>query len=126
MSRIPDNDELPGGFARPGVVSISPTALELAKQYRNEIVRTKTPGDWVVCFDWATSRRARRPQTNEWFDLGAGFDLSSYERSKVPTEAVQVVDGLEFLVKISVGALRSSKRRLIETDTGVRTHLALR
>jgi len=126
MSKISDNDELPGGFARPGTVSISPAALELARQYRGEIARAKVPGDWIVCFDWATSRRARKPQSNEWFDLGAGFDLSSYERSKVPTAAVQVIDGFEFLVKISVGALRSSKRRLIETDTGVRTHLALR
>lgn len=114
-------------FSRPGAVKISPAALEMAREFHAELVRTRPGEDWLVCFDWADSRRARIPRdSNQWVDLGAGLDLTAYEREKVPRAAIQNIGGLEILVKISELVLSSSAGRSIEIDEQVRTHLALR
>lgn len=114
-------------FTRPGTVTISPAALTMAKEFRDEIVRTNPGEDWVVCFDWADSRRARKARgSNEWIDLGSGLDLTGYERFKVPAEAIQVADGLEVLIKIAESVLKNSKRKLIDIDADTRTHLTVR
>jgi len=108
-------------FNRPGTVSISPAALAMARAFSEETSRLEPKEDWVVCFDWADSRRARKKGTNEWSDLGSGLDLVAYERNRVPAAAIALIDGLEILTKVPL----KNREGRIEVDRRLRTHLAL-
>lgn len=108
-------------FNPPGTVSISPAALAMARAFRDETSKLQPEEDWIVCFDWAESRRARKKGTNEWSDLGSGLDLVAYERSRVPAAAIALLDGVEVLTKVPI----TNRKGRIEVDNRLRTHLAL-
>jgi hypothetical protein len=115
----------PDWFTLPGVVAVSPAALELARGFLEEARRTRPDEDWVVSFDWADSRRVRLPD-NRWEELGEGLDLAVYERVKVPPNVTTTVDGVEFAVKIADHIRERATERLIDRDDAVRSKLVLR
>ena len=113
-------------FTPPGMLQISGSALRLAKSFLDEARRAGPDADWVVCSDWSDSRRVRRPKTNDWDDLGAGIDVTAYEREHVPSTMIQLVDGLEVLIKIRSEVWQRSRQKLIDTDEAFSGRIVLR
>src|SRR4051794_38901500 len=87
-------------FTQPGMLTISASALDVARRFHEEAVGSDPGQDWIVSFDWADSRRMRKPNTNDWDDLGAGIDVTAYVREHVPASAIQLIDGLEVLISV--------------------------
>jgi hypothetical protein len=108
------------------MLRISSSALRLARSFLDEARRASPDVDWVVCFDWADSRRVRRPGTNDWSDLGAGIDVTAYEREHVPSTMIQLIDGLEVLIKIRSDVWQRSRQKLIDTDETFSGRVVLR
>jgi len=113
-------------FTPPGEVTVSPSALMLARQFRDDVIEAQPDQDWVVTFHWADTRRVRRPPGGQWEDIGAGLDLAAYERHQVPPRAVQIVEGVEFAVKVPAHIYKKRARRLIDRDDTVLSRLTLR
>jgi hypothetical protein len=114
------------GFVPPGVVRVSPAALALGRAFRTAVGQARVGQDWLIAYDWAESRRLRKPNTNDWEDLGAGLDFAAYERDAVPIGAIQTIDALEVLIKIPIDILEASRERLIDTDNTRKAMLVLR
>src|SRR3954451_21544879 len=103
-------------FTQPGILAISASALDVAKRFHEEALRDEPGQDWIVSFDWSDSRRMRRPNTNDWDDLGAGIDVTAYVREHVPASAIQLIDGLEVLISIPDHILQQSQRKRIDIE----------
>jgi hypothetical protein len=115
-----------GWFTPPGTLRISTSALELAREFRDQARESQPDEDWIVSYDWADSRRVREKGSNDWRDLGAGLDLTAYERWKIPEKHIQKTGDLEIVVKIPPQIWQKSKERLIDTDDTIFSGLILR
>lgn len=113
-------------FVPLGAVSISSSALDLARQFGEHIKRTRPDETWVIAFDWADERRVRLPNTNQWEELGAGLDLGAYDRVDLPDGVTQTIDGVEFAVIVPRQVYERARQRLIDRDDGVPSKLALK
>ncbi len=125
----PDYSKPPYSFyAPPGTVKVSAAALQLAREFAEEIAPTRPEpeNDWVISFDWAESRSIRRRVGGPREELGPGLDLAAYARSDVPPEVIQVSDGLEFAIQIPKQVREASKELLIDYDATVLSKLTLR
>jgi hypothetical protein len=113
-------------FAPPGTLRVSASALQVARQFRDQARQAVPDEDWVVCFDWADSRRVRTKGTNEWRDVGAGLDLTAYERWKISDTHIQSIDGVDIAFKVPPQVYERSAERLIDTDETAFSGLVLR
>jgi hypothetical protein len=113
-------------FALPGVVSVTPAALELAREFGEHINETRPGETWIATFQWSDQRRVRSPGTNQWQELGAGLDLGAYEQSELPEGVVQTIDGIEFAVMVPAPAYEKAEQRLIDKDDSTPSKLILR
>jgi hypothetical protein len=113
-------------FAPPGTLRVSASALQLARQFRDQARQAVPDEDWVVSFDWADTRRVRKKGTNEWRDVGAGLDLAAYERWKISDARIQTIDGVDIAFKVSPQVYERSAERLIDTDETSFSGLVLR
>lgn len=113
------------GFVVPGTIAVSPSALEMAKNFY-DVVKGNQGKDWVVTFDWAESITVRRGPREPAEDIGACLTLGAYERSQIPRGVTETVDGTEFAIKIPMEVWRKSARRLIDLDEKLLFKLALR
>lgn len=103
------------GFVQPGLIKVSPSALELASNL-GFTVRTTQRGDHVVIFDWALAVKARRGPNEPWEDIGDCLGVGAMERAQVPQGFTQILDGLEFAIRIPKDVWEKSTQRLIDTD----------
>jgi hypothetical protein len=129
IAMAPDYSKPPYSFyAPPGTVRVSAAALQLAREFAEEIAPTRPEpeDDWVISFDWADSRFIRRVVDGPREELGAGLDLAASRRSDVPPDVVQIVDDLEFAIRIPRHVREASKERLIDYDETVLSKLTLR
>jgi len=113
-------------FAPLGTLRVSASALQLARLFRDQAKQAVPDEDWVVCFDWADSRRVRTKGTNEWRDVGAGLDLTAYERWKISDTHIQSIDGVDIAFKVPPQVYERSAERLIDTDETAFSGLVLR
>lgn len=113
-------------FTPPGTLRISAAALALTKRFHAEASQAAPEEDWVVSFDWADSRRWREKGTNTWRDVGAGLDLTAYERWKVADRHIQRLEGLDVAVKVPAPVWEKSAERLIDADPAAFSGLVLR
>jgi len=65
-------------FIAPTQIQVSAAAQQVAKAFFERIKQKNLNEDWVVAFDWAASRRARKSAGRDWQDPGAGLDISAY------------------------------------------------
>jgi hypothetical protein len=119
-----DTTEPPEWFTPPGTVQVTAPALELARDFAEHARTARPDEEWIVSFDWADSRRIRLAN-NQWEELGAGIDLTAYERRNVPGGATRTVDGVEFAIKIPSPVYEKSAK-LIDRDDTARSKLTLR
>lgn len=113
-------------FAPLGTLRVSTSALQLARLFRDQAKQAVPDEDWVVCFDWADSRRVRTKGTNEWRDVGAGLDPTAYERWKISDTHIQSIDGVDIAFKVPPQVYERSAERLIDTDETAFSGLVLR
>jgi hypothetical protein len=113
-------------FALPGVVSVTPAALQLAREFGEHIGETRPGEAWITTFHWSDQRRVRVPGTNQWKELGAGLDLGAYRPSELPESVIQAIDGVEFAVMVPSPIYEKAVQRLIDKDDGAPSKLVLR
>lgn len=105
------------GFTAPGIVKVSAAALQMAREFGDQLRQQMPDHDWVVCFEWGESRQMRFPPPDgKVQDLGPGLDLAAYDRHQVPDEAVQSIDGVTFAIKLPTRVWRNSNKQLIDVD----------
>lgn len=113
-------------FAPPGTVSVSATALALARDFDEDTRRVRSKDPWVLAFDWADSQIVRMPKGGPRHELGASLDLVAYEPADVSPDVLQTIDGLTFAVRIPNNIYERSRGRLIDVDDASPTRLVLR
>jgi hypothetical protein len=112
-------------FAPPGEVSLAPSAMALAREFR-ELARTADMSDdLIISFDWADERRVRNKADGKWRDLGPGLDLAAYARKEIPAAAIQTLEGMPVAFRIPAHVLRASVKKQIERDDAVAGKLRL-
>ena len=84
-------------FTPPGLIAVTPAALQFARDFAEAI---RGMGDQVVTFDWAQSITLRRSPDAKPENIGSCMTLGAYKRKEVPPGFTQIVDGLEFAVRI--------------------------
>jgi len=103
-------------FVAPGSISVTTLALNIARAFFEQIRQEKPNEDWIVTFDWAVSRRVRKPRGGEWQDLGAGLDITAYRRQQIPQGVIQKLEGVEIAFKIPEHVLEQSRDKRIDID----------
>src|SRR5665213_3209389 len=105
------SDEL---FNAPGAVKVSAAALKLASDLDYTVKRRSS--DWVVSFDWAQSISVKSSKDGPSENIGACLMLGAYRRNQIPRGFTEIIDGVEFAVKIPTEILDQSVERLIDID----------
>ncbi len=113
-------------FAPPGTMRISASALQMAREFDEQVRRARTDSVRVIAFDWAISRGIRRRVDGPMEELGPGLDLVSFDRSEIPAEVIQRVEGVEFAIKVPSHIYEASVGRLIDVDETALSKLVLR
>lgn len=111
-------------YAPPGTVGLTAAALELAREFAEQVARAKP--DQVVAFDWAISRSTRRRIDGPREELGPGLDLVSFETARVPKDVTQRLGGVTFAIRIPAEVYQASVQRLIDVDEAAFSKLVLR
>jgi hypothetical protein len=120
MSLHPEED-----FTPASVVAISLSALAYAREFANAIGSVRG-GSQIVAFEWATSVAMKDGPDHSPIDLGACLMLGAYRRAEVPDEALRLIDGFEFAVKIPASVRAESLEQLIDIDDAKPFRLTLR
>ena len=124
MTRI-ELDWRPDEFAPAGIIKLSEAVVELAHALRAAGQRQRSSKDWVLSFNWCLSRRYRDPGA-DWVDEGPGVMAAASERSEIPPDRIEMIDGLEFAVAIPKDICEAARERLIDVAEGGTTKLILR
>jgi hypothetical protein len=119
---IPDSQD---HFVAPGHITVSAGALNYAREFGIAAVAAMN-GNWILTFDWSQSVKYRPGPSEPEQDIGACLSLGGYRRHEVPAGYTQVVDGVEFAIRILSGVWKSRPQRLIEFDESQFFKLALR
>ena len=115
---------LDDGFTPPGIIRVSTSALQLARDFA-QVIHTRS-GDWVAVFDWATDVTVRRGPKEPSEAIADCVMLGASQRHEVPREAIQAVNGLEFAIQIPKNIWETATQRLIDTDESIFFKLVLR
>ena len=105
-----------GSFVAAGAIRVTAAALDIARAFAEDIKRERPNEDWIITFDWAFSRRARKTPGGEWQDLGAGLDVTAFRRQQIPQSAIQQLEGVEIVIKVPEQMLAQSPDRTIDVD----------
>ena len=105
-------------FVPKGVITLSPKALAVARQFVVDLGRYDPKARWIAGFQWCTARTMQWTADSETFDEGPGIDLAGFRYGELPTDTVEIVDGVPviFLIPPSVVAAAKTKT-MIETRT---------
>ena len=113
-------------YARPGVVKISASALQMARELAERVLVWRSRLPLLIVFSWRDSGWVRKPPNGPRIKLGPGIDLGAWDAADVPRDVLQTVDGVEFAVRIPRHIYENSALRLIETDETEVSGLTLR
>jgi hypothetical protein len=106
-------------------LKLSPKALNYVRDF---VEGTTGFGDrdWVASIDWCTSATIKRGPDRPVENIGPGLSLGAYERRQIPAGYTQVVEGIEFALKIPSAIWSQSVERLIDLDESLLFKLVLR
>jgi hypothetical protein len=116
----------PGSYAPPGVLKVSASALQMARELAQKVLVTRPHGPQVIVFGWRESGWVRKPPGGPRIELGPGIDLDACDAADVPRDVLQTVDGVEFAIRIPRHIYEKSALRLIDTDETEASGLRLR
>jgi hypothetical protein len=112
-------------FVTPGTLDVSAAALNYARDFIATVAAAH--GDnYVATFDWSQSITARPTPDGTPEHVDDCLMLGAYERSDVPPEAIQTVDGVEFAIRMPDEVLQASVRRVIDLDKSFFFNFVLR
>jgi hypothetical protein len=118
---IPGAVENPYGFnahdfVPAGKVILSSEVLKEARQFLLELQKYERAAKWIVAFTWCYNRSIKKTPDSPAIDEGSGIDLAGYRSSEIPSEAVEVRDGvpLAFIIPRDQFSL-ASKKEIIQT-----------
>ncbi len=114
MSSINLDEELKY-YVLPSLVRISPSAIELARGFREAVFGADKREDWIICFDWALAQSIQEPGGPS-IDMGPGLCLGAGKRQEIPAAAIHTVEGIEVAIKIPKEIWQNAAERLIDTD----------
>jgi hypothetical protein len=120
----PSEQESDADFTLPGVIDVSPSALDLARAFHDTV--KGTGGDWVATFSWSHSISVKMGPNESYQDIGSCLTLGAFKRHEIPAGVIQTIGGLELAVQIPRSVWEKSARRLIDTDETLLFKLALR
>ncbi|WP_458756642.1 hypothetical protein ACSVBT_12740 [Afipia sp. TerB] len=112
-------------FTPASIIAVSPPALAYAREFAHAIGIVRG-GSQIVAFEWATSVEMKEGPDHPPIDLGACLVLGAYRRAEVPDEALRLIDGFEFAVKIPASVRAESIEQLIDTNDVKPFRLTLR
>jgi hypothetical protein len=112
--------------APPGVVRVSASALQMARELADSVLVTRPGFPQVIVFGWRDSGWVCKPPDGPRIELGPGIDLAARDAANLPRGVLQTVDGVEFAVRIPRHIYENSALRLIDTDETEVSGLRLR
>jgi hypothetical protein len=107
-------------------VRVSAAALQMAREFGEQVRHARPERVRLVAFDWAISRGIRRRVDGPMEELGPGLDLVSFDAAHIPREAIHETDGFLYVVKIPREVYDFSAQRLIDVDEAKFGGLTLR
>lgn len=115
----------PDQFTPPGIVKVSPSALEIARAVGEEGIRAVPGKDWVMTFYWYLSETVTHPDSSRE-EHGPGLDVGGLERWQIPADRIETVDGFEFAIQIPKDVCEAATERLIDREDETSTAVILR
>jgi hypothetical protein len=112
-------------FVPPGTIDVSAAALKYVRDFI-EAVAAAHGNHYIATFEWSQSITIRPTPDATPEPVSDCLTLGAYERKDVPSEAIQMVDGVEFAINIPVEILQASVRRMIDLDRSMFFKFALR
>jgi hypothetical protein len=83
-----------GDFAPAGEIILSDEARSRAKEFLSDLNRYQPGAWWVVGFIWCSARTMRENKESKEIDEGPGIDLGGYRTWELPSEAIEIRDGV--------------------------------
>jgi len=113
------------GLVVPGVLAVSPAALNYAREVIEAVTAAHGDGN-IVMFDW-TDMMTFKTDPNAPLQVVKDFlSVGAIGRSEIPADAVQTVDGLDIVIQIPLAILQKSQQRLIDIDENAFAKLVLK
>jgi hypothetical protein len=96
--RTADTDASYRKMAPPlGSTKLSASALQQVKMFMRQVRRASPQDDWIASISWATKRKYKGPNDVDWIKVEDGLQLGAYQRTEVPSDVIDKVDGVEIV-----------------------------
>ena len=103
-------------FVRPGQITLAPEAFAEARQFLSELEQYEQGTKWIVGFTWSRARTMQRDHDSRSVDEGPGIDVMGYRSTEIPSEAVEVREGVPLTFIIPREQFdRAQKKEIVET-----------
>jgi hypothetical protein len=104
---------------------VSPAALKYARAVIGAVTAAHGDGN-ILMFDW-TDMLTFKPDPNGPPQVVKDFlDVGAISRGEIPADAIQTVDGLDFVIQLPLKVLQKSVQRLIDFDENAFAKLVLK
>jgi hypothetical protein len=113
------------GLVAPGVLRVSPDALNYARAFIETVTAAHGEGN-IAIFGWADMCTFKTDPDGPTQVVKDFLDLGGISRSEIPADAVQTVDGFDFVIEIPLKVLQKSVQRLIDMDENAFARLVLK
>src|ERR1044072_4233281 len=113
------------GLVAPGVLRVSPAALNYAREVIAAVTAAHGDGNMVM-FDWVDLQTSRADPNGPLQVVRDFLDVGAISRSEIPADAIQTVDGVDFVIQIPLKTLQKSVQRLIDFDENAYARLVLK
>jgi hypothetical protein len=113
------------GLVAPGVLRVSPEALNYARDFIKAVAAAHGPGN-IAIFGWADMVTFKTDPDGSTQVVKDFLDLGAISRSEIPTDAIQTIDGFDFAIELPLKILQKSVERLIDMDKDAFAKLVLK
>jgi hypothetical protein len=113
------------GLVAPGVLQLSPEVLNYARDFIEAVTAAHGPGN-IAIFGWADMVTFKTDPNGPLQVVKDFLDLGAISRSEIPADAVQTVDGFDFVIELPLKILQESVQRLIDMDKDAFAKLILK
>jgi hypothetical protein len=105
-------------YVAKGVITLSPKALMVARQFVGYLREYDPKARWIADFQWCTARSMSWTADSEMIDEGPGIDLAGFRYGELPTDTVEIVDGVPVIFLIPPDVVVAAKTKtMVETRT---------
>ena len=112
-------------FVAPGVLRVSPAALNYAREFIEAVTAAHGDGN-IAIFGWTDMVTFKTDPDGPLQIVKDFMDLGGISRSQIPADAIETVDGLDIVIQIPLKILQKSVQRLIDMDETAFAKLVLK